>query len=529
MTGPSVEFAYVAAAAVCAAVAFAIATAQSFMGSRVGTDHPGHVFLIRAIRNNGFRLFVRIPRLLNEAVIAALPLYLHAVFARLGERAMFWAERLLNPAMNVLHIALFAGLLALSPSTASGIDRFFPVLAAVACFAFTPQFYHALSARNFGLSSRGIGLVALTVLFLCAWRVTNAPVSVGGWLIGVAAAFAVWAFSTFAAQAMVILAVLLALIFGRYEPTLLALAGLFVFVAVHPRYALGYLRHTLAFIAAYRREMAPISILARRHSVWRDLVFDIPRALVKGPVSGLRYGYENPVLIVVLLNPLTLAAVYASLAGELAPGLPSFAGEVAIAGLAAMLATSFRATRFLGEPERYVEATAPWSALAAVGWIASRFGVEALHGVAVLFVILAIIQLGLFRVLFRYLSARPLDLAGAEAAISAFARNGVRLASNNEHFTKLFMYNDWDFAYCIAQGQGYAGMTMNEAFARHPVLRPEAFELILRRYRINACVIDRAVSEQPFRSQPADLLSATLLHETPALRVFGLTWRESEG
>jgi len=70
---------------------------------------------------------------------------------------------------------------------------------------------------------------------------------------------------------------------------------------------------------------------------------------------------------------------------------------------------------------------------------------------------------------------------------------------------------------------------MNEAFARHPVLRPEAFELILRRYRINACVIDRAVSEQPFRSQPADLLSATLLHETPALRVFGLTWRESEG
>ena len=99
------------------------------------------------------------------------------------------------------------------------------------------------------------------------------------------------------------------------------------------------------------------------------------------------------------------------------------------------------------------------------------------------------------------------------------------MASNNEHFTKLFMVNDWDFAYCIAQGRGYAGMTMTEAFERHPFLRPEAFERIVERYRINACVIDRTVSDQPFRSPPAELASAKLLHETDALRVFGLSWR----
>ena len=62
-------------------------------------------------------------------------------------------------------------------------------------------------------------------------------------------------------------------------------------------------------------------------------------------------------------------------------------------------------------------------------------------------------------------------------------------------------------------------------FLRHPILRPEAFERILELYRINACVIDRAVADQPFRATPVALESQVLLHESPALRVFGLTWR----
>lgn len=516
------------AAALCAALAFVIATAQAFMGSRIGTDHPGHVFLVRAIRNNRFRLFVKIPRLLNDAVIAALPLYLHAIFARLGERAMFWAERLLNPAMSAVHILLFAALVALFPIGVPGAGDFSAVLAGIACFAFTPQFYHALSARNFGLSSRSIGLVALTVFLAGAWCVESDQAGVGGWLLGVAGAFLVWAFSTFAAQTMILLVLFLVFVGGHLAPLGLAAGGLACFVAVHPRYGPAYLRHTAKFIDAYRRELAPLYILARRYSVWRDLWSDIPRAIARSPVAGLRYAYENPLLIVVLLNPLAVAAVYARLAGELDPGLTSFAGDVAVAGMGAMLATSLRATRFLGEPERYVEAVTPWSALAATGWIATRFGIDAVTAAAILFVSLALLQLHLFRILFRYVTGRPLDIAGASEAIAAFDPvEGVRLAGNNEHMTKLFMHNDWDFAYCIAVGRGYAGMTITEAFGRFPVLRQPAFERILIRYRINVCVLDRKVGEEPFRSPPPALVGSTLLHETPALRVFGLSWREA--
>ena len=516
---------YIAAGLLCAIVAFAIAAAQAFMGVKIGTDHPGHVFLVRAIRDNGYRLFTRVPRLLNHAIIGAIPLYLHAIFARLGERAMFWAERLLNPAMSAAQILIFA-ILAYRART-SDTDGLAAILATVACFAFCPQFTHALSARNFGLSSRSIGLAALTVCLSGAWLAERDPAFAAGWLLGLGGAFAVWAFSTFAAQALVLLVAGMALAGGHYTPGLMALGGLAGFVAVHPRFAPAYLRDTIAFLREYRRELAPLYILARRFSVWRDLWRDIPRALCASPVAGLRYAYENPVLIVVLLNPLTLAAAYARLADELAPGLPAFAGDVTLAGLAAMVATSLRATRFLGEPERYVEAVTPWSALAASGWIAGRFGADTLEAIAVVFVILAVVQLGLFRILFRYIISRPLDIAGAERAIAAFAPpGGVRLASNNEHMTKLFMYNDWDFAYCIAVGRGYAGMSITEAFERFPILRQSAFENVLERYRINVCVLDRKIGDQPFRSAPESLAEARLLHESEALRCFGLSWRE---
>src|SRR6185437_3881761 len=53
-------------------LALSISTCQSLMGQTVGSDHPTHVFLTRRIRRNGFRLFVRIPDLLNDCYCAAV-------------------------------------------------------------------------------------------------------------------------------------------------------------------------------------------------------------------------------------------------------------------------------------------------------------------------------------------------------------------------------------------------------------------------------------------------------------------------
>jgi hypothetical protein len=149
------------------ALAFALSVTQAFIGARVGSDHPVHVFLTRGLRNNAYRLFVTIPNLLNTCHCAAVPLYLHWIVSHFRTRALYWSERLLNPVVNTLHVALFAAIAAIAAAQQDLPPSF--VALATCAFALTPQFFHALSARNFGLSSRGSGMLLLSIFFLAAY------------------------------------------------------------------------------------------------------------------------------------------------------------------------------------------------------------------------------------------------------------------------------------------------------------------------------------------------------------------------
>jgi hypothetical protein len=508
--------------AIGAALAAALSVTQSFISARVGSDHPVHVFLTQTIRANGFRLFVRIPRLLNTCYIAAVPLYLHWIVAHFPGGIVYWFERLLNPLVNAVHVlVVFA--LALVAARAGGAADWFA--GAAAClFALTPQFYHALSARNFGMSARGMGLVLLTLFLFAAWHVEIAPRDWTAWLALALVGWLVWAFSTFAHQALAILSVIL-LCLGHWAPIAGAALGLGVFLAIHPAYGRGYLRHTLRFIHTYATQLAPIYILNKRYSVWRDLVLDIWRKLHADPLGGLRYAYENSLLIVCGLNPLVIVACMAYLGGA-RDGLAGFAGAVAVAGAVAMLGTSFRRTRFLGEPERYVEAVTPWSVVAALG-VAAFADPLFVTGLGVAFLCVDLAQLYASRMLLRHVTGSHLQLDDVESALAAAGMHGVRFASNNEHFTKMLMRNDWEFAYCLAVGQDYCGMSVQEAFSTFPLLKRGSLERIVREYRVNVVLLDRNVFDTLFDERPPGLAGNRVVFESDRFRVLALDWADT--
>lgn len=505
-----------------ASLAFGLASLQAFMGAKMGSDHAGHTFIIRGIRANGYRLFTQIPGLLNGAMCGALPLYLHWIFAHLPPKAMFWAERLLNPALSAVHVLLFA-FLAREASSEAGLSDIWVVIT-VALFALTPQLYHALSAKNFGLSARGIGLLLLTAFFFAAYLAGVAGDNMGYWALLALAAYLIWGFSTFAAQAMVILAVLAALMTGRGIPMVGAGLGLLLFVAVHPRYSISYLRYTLRFIHGYATEVAPLYILNRRYSIWRDLISDIWTSIRRNPRSGLRYAYENSVLVVAVLNPLLLVALWAVAGGIGDDGIIGFSADIALCGAVAALLTSFRPTRFLGEPERYAESVIPWATIAGAAFVAVNAGATALAAIATAFLALALLQLYASRMLFRYLSSKPLNLGAAEAAIKTGIDKPIRCCSNNEQLTKLLMQNDWEFSYYISAGQPYCGMAMGDAFTAYPYLKREACARIVEAYRINACVLDRTQYDSVFDTPPAGLRASRIIYESEGLRVLALEW-----
>lgn len=508
------------AVALAAALAFGLSAAQSLINASHGTDHAVHSFLIRAIRANRYRLFVRVPRLLNHAFVGALPLYLHWIFAHLPARAMRWAEKLLNPAMNGLHTIIVGAIAALAAHDA-GTGH---VALTALLFAATPQFYHALSARNFGLSARNIGLVVLTLFFLSAYGV-EAGGGAWVWALLAVTGYLTFAFSTFGAQALVIVGVLLALLTGRFVPLAGAGLGLVLFIAIHPRYSLGYLRHTLRFIRAYAVELAPVYVLSYRYSIWRDLVRDIWARVARQPAKGLRYAYENSVLVVVTLNPLLVVAVLAKFLGWIPDsGMYAFAADVALCGAAATLLTSFRVTRFLGEPERYAEAVTAWSAVFGTAALIALTGLAGAIIVALAFVVLAAAQLYASHLLSKYLQGRPTQLGPAERAIADADLGPIRCCSNNEQLTKLLMHNDWDFSYCIAVGNGYCGMDIREAFSKFPFVERNALQKIVETYRINVCVLDRSQYETLFDAPPPALVTSRTIHQSEGLTVLALDW-----
>jgi hypothetical protein len=517
-----------AVALACGAIALtmALSTAQALIGARVGSDHPVHAFLIRAIRGHGLRLFARIPGLLNTCYCAALPLYLQWILAHFRSAVVYWGERLLNPAVNAAHVSVFA-LLALMVVHFDGLPLGFVGLATCA-FALTPQFYHALSARNFGLSARGIGLLLLTLFLLTAYLVQAGIVPAAGWPALAVLGWLIWGFSTFAQQALCIVSVILAVASRQYVPLAGTALGLAAFVAVHPRYSLSYLKYTLRFMNTYRKELAPIYILAARRSIWRDLLWDVWARASGGPGATLRYAYGNSVLVVVLLNPLCVLACWAAVSGLLPPrGLLAYAGSVTLAGAIAMILTSFRATRFLGEPERYLEAVTPWGALCA-GYALFTAGQGALlAAVSAVFLLLDLAQLYASTLLFRHLNdTQSEELAALQAAVRERLPRDVRFCSNNEHYTKMLMQNDWRFAYCVAVGQDYCGMSAREAFSEFPRLRRAACQRIVTTYRINACLLDRRVFDALFDAPPAGLRSVSTAYESPRLKLLILDWAE---
>jgi hypothetical protein len=514
----------VALACAAGALTMTLSTTQALIGARVGSDHPVHVFLTRNIRDSGYRLFARIPRLLNTCYCAAVPLYLHWIISHFRAAAVYWCERLLNPVVNTVHVGLFA-LLALLAARLEGLPVGYVGLATCA-FALTPQFYHALSARNFGLSSRGAGLVLLTVFFLAAYRVESGLEPLLSWLALGVFGWLIWGFSTFAQQALCIISIILLAVSRQYVPLLGALLGLAVFIVLHPRYSLSYLRYTLRFIRTYRRELAPIYILAARRSIWRDLVWDMWASGAQGLTSALRYAYGNSLVVVLLLNPLSVMACWAALAGRLPPrGLIAYAGTVALSGVLAMLLTSFRATRFLGEPERYVEVVTPWSVLCAAYVLVSQQQWLLLVATIALFLLLDLAQLYASTLLLRHVGdTQTGQLAGVESEVRRRLPAGVRFCSNNEHFTKMLMQNDWQYAYCLAVGQDYCGMKVQEAFAAFPRLRREACERIVTTYQVNACLLDRTLFDTLFDNPPPGLQGVSIAYESPRFRLLILDW-----
>lgn len=496
---------------------------QSFRLYGAGSDHQVHVFLARVIGEQGHRLLTRIPRLLTEAYCSAYPIFLHWLLSFLSPGAVDVVGVMLNPVMNALVVAgTFA--FVVHGANAAALAGIASVL-----LALTPQYFHVSSARNYGLSSRPIGIVLLTAfLALGELRGGTSP-SVSVFVAATIVGYLIWGFNTFAQQAMIFLAVILGVRVQAWGILATVLASLLLFILLHFRYAMSYLRHTLAYLRAYAREIAPIFILHYRYSIWRDVVYDIWRNVRASVPKGILYAYNNGALIVFFLNPLVvMGAVLALIPGAISDTFLRYCAEVSLAGVAVFFLTSLRPTRFLGEPERYVELVSPFGTIASAGFLLDRGRSDVLVLLLGYFIAADVTQFVLTYITRRRSSESARGLGDVGAAIKRHFRDEeVRFTSNNDQLAKAFMVNPWSFVRLWSCDTTYGSFRFTDAVTVFPFLRREPFEEVAVSCRANVLLLDRSHFDTVFEHRPDVASRLQLLFENSAYRLYRLRWSET--
>lgn len=475
--------------------------AASFFGSYfltrnsvgLGSDHPAHIFIINNIKANGNKLFKTFPKIINTTYCGAMPMFLHWILAQMREESLTSVAKFLNPVVN-LAITFSTFIFCFNVPV-----NFMPqgVFASVMSLAIslTPQFYHAFSARNFGISSRPLGLLLVSLFLMAHFLVYTNPTNIWLFALTIFFGYLAIAFNTFALQSMLTFSIVTLLLNGNWHIAVSTITAFVIFVFLHPNYGWSYIKHTFLFSKAYCTELSPLFILVRRYSIWRDFIWDFWKKLLNEPLKkSISYIYENSAVIVIFLNPFFLIGVLCFLFTDIRPenALVIYSNSIAITGFIVFILTSFRLTRFYGEPERYIEMVSIFGNISGIYYCFIFFGMEAMEYILVYCFLAILIQILISKKLASHLSQTSHHHSDIIKVINEdFKGEEVRFAANNEEVTKYVMTENWNFVRYWSFGNPLAGYSVSETFYKYPFIRMGIFEKIVEQYNVNACVIDK--------------------------------------
>ncbi len=355
-------------------------------------------------------------------------------------------------------------------------------------YTLTPFNFAGWNSKLVGISGRAFGVFFAHLSLLCSYvylisdRVELVVVNV---IIGLILLMG----NQFGFQFFAFSSVLFALFFKKVELSLQIPIVFALFLAITRTIGVKFLKGQLSHKYFYFRYLYKFIILRLRKTIYLDLVYWVWIYLKNDFKKNIPYFLFNPIVSVVLLMPFSCYFLY--LVFMHFPDL-SVLEKMGLVGFALFIAFSFKRTRFLGEPERYVEIAYPIMLICSIEHIYQSDDV----GYSGFFLIISI---SLIIVLLMYSKA---SFVSNEAEIeqekilaneiNLIKADGLFIASNNTVLIDPLLKSKHWILKPIFSSQTFAGEPVVSVFTPpdYKVLNREQLLKVIRYYHFDVLVMD---------------------------------------
>ena len=332
--------------------------------TKFGYDHFFHISLIKSIKENKHKFVNSLKFRLYEPNFA-YPQFFHWLLSFLPIKFIEKKTHFIGVLINTISVVLFVFFsLYVSEYLNLTIDQRSFLFYTLVAFIFNPFSYATWNAKNMGISVRGFGLMLgyLYQYFIVMYMIENQYIFL---ILSIVVAFIILISSQFAFQFVVFGSPFFALFYKDILVLTPPFIAIILFLLTFPKLSIKYFKGQFYHKKNWAFHIAKVDILKQRPSIYRDFIYDFWKK------KSFNYFINNPIMRIVLGFPfLSISVIWLFTTNRfdifISQKYLYLLAVPVIVSLILFFITSFKYTRFLGEPERYVEFSLPFFSILSV-------------------------------------------------------------------------------------------------------------------------------------------------------------------
>jgi hypothetical protein len=433
--------------------------------SKPGSDHYIHFGYINSIKDNKHRFVTKINTFINEDDFPDPQLY-HWMLSLIPSNFLYKYYKFLGLIFNILSFIFFGIFLNLIyPELEITIDFNMFVLISGLVYILTPFQFFSWNAKSVGLSARGFG-VMLGHLFIYCITLYLLTEDFSYLYFSLIFCYAILLSSQFCFQFILFFTFIASILFFDIYIFILPYLSILFFLITFPNWSKVFFIRQRKYKWMYYSILSKKFGLKLRYSIYRDFIYDFFIELKKrGAVRGFEYIYRNPIMELFLGFPFIVLFFLYGFNPIVNLNSPNnIISSIVFISVCIFIITSFRKTRFLGEPQRYIEFVFPIISILAAIYSTS---ITTIIVVLVFSIMIIIFELVIIKLMAKRNGKGLTTMDKILKLLSSFKRSGVvnnRLISNNFDVLKCFADKDYKIFNVSILESHTSGLHFDEIF-----------------------------------------------------------------